>query len=680
MTRSRHNLYNRANGGILRAALRTTGPTLGPWPTSDSPVEVWCTWLRDAWVDEDFARAVAVASPDLARQVNLLLSGQISDARRARRAALAVGRYAIRLTCRSTPFGLFAGVAPIEFGSTSRVRFGERHQQFVRPEPVALAGAIAELEADAQLMAGIDVCVNNLATVRGDRVFVPAEGADENSMALTPVIAKILEAAKTPIAHGELLGKLLAEFPGASQARCAAALAKLLQVGLLRSALRAPATVVDPSDALPRTWPCELRELGEKVAVDVLLDADVRLPEAVGVEMETAATLLARLAMYPSGIPAWSQYVERFAERYGEGVLVSVPLLTDTDQALGFPDGFGKLSMPPRAMSRRDRVLLELAQTAALDGAQAVTLTGAMIEEIQAAAGPPPTFPAPHLELCAQVCSPSLTALDRGDFRILVSTASRDGGSMAGRFWHLLPEAVGGSYADLPTVVRGAATAQLSFHPSRLHADLLTRAPKVLSTVVSVGEHRSPGEGVLMPEDLAVGLADGRLFLAVADTGQPIELLTPNAVNFIWNNYTPPMARFLAEIARAACPQVTGFAWAAALVLPFTPALHYRRTILMPARWRLRARDLPGRSATLAAWADALFRWRERHRMPARVLLTVDDQRLPLDLDNDMHLDVLRASLAATDTALLQEAPPPEADGWIGGRSHSVVVTMGARS
>ncbi len=678
MTRSRHNLYQRGDGGILRAALHTTGPVLEPWPTADSPFEVWRVWLRGAWADEGFARAVGVASPDLARQVDLLLSGRLSDARRARRAALAVGRYAIRFTSRSTPFGLFAGVAPISFGPGARVRFGERHEEYVRPEPVALAGTIAALEQDALYMSTVDVCVNNLVTVRGDRVLVPAEGADEISVALTPVIANILEAATTPIAYGALVGKLVADFPGATEARCTEALSELLRIGLLRSALRAPATVVDPSDALPATSAAEFRD-DEKIAVDVRLEVDVRLPEPVGVEMETAATLLARLAMYPSGIVEWSRYSERFAERYGEHALVAVPELTDPERGLGLPDGFTRLSVPPRAMSRRDRVLLELAQTAALDGARAVTLTGAMIEEIQAAAGPLPVFPAPHMEVCAQVCSPSIAALDRGDFRVLVHTASRGGGSMAGRFWHLLPGHIEGSYANLPTVEPGATTAQLSFHPSRLHADLLTRAPQLLPTVVSVGEFRRRGEGVLTPEDLVVGLADGRLFLAVAATGKHIELLTPNALNFIWNNYTPPLARFLAEIARAACPQVTGFAWAAALVLPFTPALHHRRTILIPARWRLRARDLPGRTAPAAEWVDALGRWRECHRMPTRVLLTVDDQRLPLDLDDAMHLDVLRTSLAASGTALLQEAPPPGSDGWIGGRAHSILVTMRAR-
>ncbi|MFI6603496.1 hypothetical protein ACIBHX_45300 [Nonomuraea sp. NPDC050536] len=54
--------------------------------------------------------------------------------------------------------------------------------------------------------------------------------------------------------------------------------------------MRAAATVTDPADALP---PAVLAT-GIRVAADVRLDAAVRLPEPVGVEMETAATVLAR--------------------------------------------------------------------------------------------------------------------------------------------------------------------------------------------------------------------------------------------------------------------------------------------------------------------------------------------------------------------------------------------------
>jgi hypothetical protein len=68
--------------------------------------------------------------------------------------------------------------------------------------------------------------------------------------------------------------------------------------------------------------------------------------------------------------------------------------------------------------------------------------------------------------------------------------------------------------------------------------------------------------------------------------------------------------------------------------------------------------------------------------VPKRVLLAEDDQQLPLDLTRDVDLDLLRAHLDASPfgIATLYDAPPPNADGWIGGRAHSIVVPLARRS
>jgi lantibiotic biosynthesis protein len=328
-------------------------------------------------------------------------------------------------------------------------------------------------------------------------------------------------------------------------------------------------------------------------------------------------------------------------------------------------------------MTLRDRLLLELAGTAALEGRQSVPLTEDMITALEAAAGGPARALAPHFEVCAQVQAGSLDALAKGSFRLRVHTVSRAAGTMTGRFWHLLPEAAEG-IAGLPTVDPRAELAQLSFHSSRAAADPLCRAPQVLPKVVSVGEFRDSRENVLFPCDLVVGLRDGHLYLAEAASGQHLELIVPTALNFTWGNFTPPLARFLAEVSRAAVPQVTWFDWGAAWTLPFTPALHYRRTILAAARWQLPARALPGRTAPQGQWASAVGAWRQRAGVPGRVLMYQGDQYLPLDLTRDLDLDLLRAHLAGYPAAVLHDAPPPDADGWIGGRAHSIVFPVSA--
>lgn len=678
MTRVRPSLYKGAGQAMLRAAVHRTEPAMPPWPTSTAPVEQWRAWLSTVWSDDAFRQTVTDASPDLAGQVQAITDGRTPKPRRVRRAALATARYAIRYAHRSTPYGLFAGVAPLGFGETTSVRFGERHQTVARPDPVALNEALGAWESDATRMADTEVCVNTLVRQRDGHVYVPSEGDAEFRLALSPALRLVLDLARSPIRYRHVADKLAAEFPTVSDAARNKLLGELLHVRLLRSSLRAPATVVDPTDTLPGAALAQVR--GLRSACDLRLDAEVRLPREVLTEAGTAATILARLATHSNGTPTWRRWIEQFIKQYGENVPVPVEMATDPERGVGFPDGFVTASEPPRPMSRRDRLLLELAGTAATEGTRTVALTGAMIEELEAAAGDKPRQPAPHLELGAQVQATSALALDRGRFRLRVLTVSRSAGSMTGRFWHLFP-GTEKTYADLPTVDGEAELAQLSFHAGRVAADLLTRAPQALPRIVSVGEFSHPGGHVLCPRDLAVSVTDGRPHLVEIATGRRLELIAPTAINFLWNNYTPPMARFLGEISRATATQVTWFDWGAAWALPFTPALTYRRTILTAARWKIRSRMLPARTATLQEWTSQLHHVRARLRIPERVLLAEDDQQLPLDLTRDLDLDLLRAHLDADPfgTAILHDAPPPGADGWIGGRAHSLVFPLAVR-
>ncbi|MFC7591638.1 lantibiotic dehydratase family protein [Nonomuraea antimicrobica] len=382
MTRLRRSLYRDAGGTMLRAAVNLAGPHLPPWPGPAAPLERWRSWLAAVWADDIFQQAVSGASPDLARQVRAILDGRSSKVRRVRRAALATARYAIRYTRRSTPFGLFAGVTLIELGGGAEVRFGDQHQAVTRPDPVALDAAITDWEADGQRMADVEVCVNTLARRQGGRVYVPFEGVSEFSLALTPAITLVLDAARSPIRCSELGDKLAAEFPSTPGRQRTGLLAELLRVRLLRSSLRAPATVIDPAGALPPALRTAVRASS---AVDLRLDATVRLSEAVLTEAETAATVLTRLAMHPAGTPAWRRYAERFTDRYGDGAEVPLELVIDPDKGLGLPEGFGQLAESPRPMTLRDRLLLEMAGTASVERSRSVALPEETIERLEAA-------------------------------------------------------------------------------------------------------------------------------------------------------------------------------------------------------------------------------------------------------------------------------------------------------
>jgi hypothetical protein len=238
----------------------------------------------------------------------------------------------------------------------------------------------------------------------------------------------------------------------------------------------------------------------------------------------------------------------------------------------------------------------------------------------------------------------SLEELQRGRFRLEVVSVSRGAGVSTGRFLSVLApadrEALAAELADLPAADGNTVPAQLSFPPLLPESAHVTRAPQVLPTVISLQEHRAPEDAVLTPEDLAVGCDGRRMYLAAPERGHRVEAVGMHALNL--RTHTPPLVRFLTELSRAQCAQVTVFDWGAAAAMPFLPRLRYGRTVLAPARWRLEASELPGRARPRAEWDAALTDWRARRRLPRRVHLVEDDRRLFLDLDEAGHRTLLR--------------------------------------
>ena len=166
-----------ADAVLIRAAAYPGHIDLPAWPdmtgTTDEHAGQRRGWLAQAWSREWLADAIGVASPVLARQVARVIAGSACDPRRLRLLMLAVARYALRMSGRATPFGLFAGVAPASVGPDLRVRWGEDHRPVLRAGASWLADAVTRLEAYPELLARLPVVANNLAFTRDGRLVAP---------------------------------------------------------------------------------------------------------------------------------------------------------------------------------------------------------------------------------------------------------------------------------------------------------------------------------------------------------------------------------------------------------------------------------------------------------------------------------------------------------------------------
>lgn len=731
----------RSTGAALVRAAAHPDIDLPPWPDLTEPrdalVPSWVAWLRQVWTNETIVDAISHASPVLAAQVARLCAEEALTVRETRRVIQAVARYTQRLRGRPTPFGLLAGVAPAVFGSRSPSRWGTAHQAVARAGAAWLADVITHLERCPDLVARLQVVANNTMTVRDDRLVLPYQPhartqgttAVEVSLRYTAPVRVAITAAHAPIRVEALSAQVCAAFPDAAPATVQGMLAELITRGALITSLRAPSTEPDAlaylllqlddvdaggvaavadliralrdiHTALRRHCTAHgadgrearvqvtsrMRALGisvhEPLAVDLRLDASVTLPDEVAREVERGALALTRLSAHPYGTAAWRAYHQRFYERYGIGSLVPVRDVVDPDSGIGFPDGYpGTRADEPRSpLSRRDELLLVLAQLAALDDADEVLLDEELIARLEL--GPPRLRLPPHLEASVRVHAADEAALTRGGFTVEVTSVSRGAGGLTGRFLSVLRPVDAAKLAagltDLPTADNDTVPAQMSFPPLDPATAHVTRAMQILPTVISLAEHRRPNRAVLTVDDLAVGCDGRRLYLAAPDHGHRIEAVGMHALNL--RTHTPPLARFLIELGRAQCAQVTAFDWGAAAraKLPILPRIRYGRAILAPATWRLEATELPDRRQPWYAWDDALDQWRARRRLPRVVQLVEADRRLPLDLDESAHRVLLRTHLLTAPRAVLVEAPSPQDLGWCRGRPHEVILTLHA--
>ncbi|GAB7043977.1 MULTISPECIES: lantibiotic dehydratase [Catenuloplanes] len=660
-------MFATPGAALIRAAAYPAGLDLPPLPNlaAGTPAQ-WQEWLRTVWAIPKFAEAVTSAAPQLAGQIDRGLTDSLPP-RELRRLVESAVRYLLRWTTRPTPFGTFAGVAPITFGPHAAVRWGEAHRAVARPDDRLIDIHATRAEHDLAALRTTAVVTNTLGYRRGHRWVLPCAQSDgarrfDVEVRLTSGIQAAIEAASTPVPFAglsaRLAGSVMHDVDAAERL-----LASLVQTGVLLSGIRPATTVTDPAGHLARH--VSLPDAGTQAAVDLRLDADVTLPPAVLHEAGRAASALTAVAPH---FPGWADYHAAFIHRWGPGAAVP---MREVLNVLGFPAGFrGASRRVPAVFTARDRALAQLAQQSAMTGGAEVILDDALINGLRGDDDRPPV---PHTELRFTLAAPTLRDLDRGTFTLTVAGGSRHAGAAAGRFLHLLHTdelaAFAQVYRTLPPVLAGAQIAQLSGPPLDARMISVARAPELLP-VLPVGDfHPDP---VWTVADLAVTGDGDRLWLVSLTTGQPVEPLLLNSV--LLPSLQQPLIRFLTEIWAAWTAPCTRFDWGHAESLPFLPRVRRGRSILHPARWAIARTDLPAAGETWSRWHDAWQRQRERLHLPDEVLVGDGDVQLRLDLQDSNHLAILRALIARRDHTTVTEAPGPA--GWIDGRPAELLLTL----
>jgi thiopeptide-type bacteriocin biosynthesis protein len=667
--------------------------------------------------------ALLVSSASLSASLSGAPAGQ--EGRTTRRTAYAVSRYWLRMTTRTTPFGLLAGAAAVRFGETAKAVFGAGHTTSAVPDMNWLLTLVERWQRDLTVLRRLRVVANDLAMVRDGRVelaFVSlAEPDDTRAPAVVslrhsaPVRAALAESAG-PVPFCELADSLRRSFPRASAEAIDSLLRDLVDHQILLTDLVPPSDEPDPlgyvlraldgisSEELPeltelrtvreelaayrrlapgegeRVWTAvttrmrRLQPSRHQVATDLRLDARVTLPREVATEAERAVDVMFKVAP-PARIP-WHlvDYHRDFLERYGTEQPVPLRTLLDPAAGLGAPASYqqppsqrwANPSPAPDHLRNRDKLLSSLVQAAALEGSPEVVLTDELIDRLDNGirADGAPGFCDVYAALLARSCAD----LDAGDFRLFIHQAGAECYAGAfGRFTRLLDSA-----DELTSFVRqakpasGALPVQVSWRPRAGHAGLLARAPWWVPHRLSVGwfDDRGAPEALGL-DDLVVTASTEWFHVFSRSLGTEVAPHRGHLLNYVT---APNPVRFLIDVTVNQAQARPAWSWGnAAELLPFLPRVRYGRSVLSAARWLPDQSlcDAPGLS--FEQWADQFAEWRRRWRVPRHVVMRFMGNRTRIDLDEPHHLDLLRQQLRRQPETELVETPDADSYGWLSG-------------
>jgi thiopeptide-type bacteriocin biosynthesis protein len=158
---------------------------------------------------------------------------------------------------------------------------------------------------------------------------------------------------------------------------------------------------------------------------------------------------------------------------------------------------------------------------------------------------------------------------------------------------------------------------------------------------IAMGTNSSRGREHTLPlSDLVVGCTERGMYLKSRSLGREV---IPKAGHALDYQSSPNVYRFLREVGLERMRPWFPIEWKAMEGAPFLPRLRYGKVVIQPATWRLNentsvlCKDMPA-----AQWLEGFGQWRTLWKVPRYVYMIEGDNRILLDLEHPLHLDVLQ--------------------------------------
>lgn len=642
---------------------------------------------------------LAVASPSLLESLN---KREQSDREQLEQVTRSLLRYGIRMSTRSTPFGLFSGIACGHFDTNTNLLVNkmEQHTKRSRPDMEWLLKIIQSLEENLDVVKQLHVQTNTMYEVVGNRVSMPymtRYGQNHNgyqienaSIAMNDLIALVFQTASEPILFMELLPIIKQSYPDTEDSRIEAFLFQLVKNEFLFTSLRPCLTQSSPFDHLltilarvegidelyqqllsirREIIAYDQLKIGEgethflstlskmkavessssQLQVDLSLSTkQVTLPKSIIQDLGKAAELLWRLSPNHVGWPHLAEYRDSFIERYGFEREVPLLDLLDENRGLGAPATYenpmSKRNYTPSGHDKmNEKVLLQLLSHALLTGSKEIELTDELIEKLEPVS--PKWEHAPFsMELYVSLFASCAKAMDNGDYTMHIggNTGSLLAGKSFGRFADMLGESFEEKLEQINQEHQKA-------YPDSIFAEVVyfPRHGRVANVVLSKSKRKYEILiGAPSNEQHARNIPLSDLVVGVTSNSLYVKSRSMNKevipVTGHMLNFigsVPNVYRFLCELGTAKQRNWMPFSWGSFRQAPVLPRLRYGKIILAPATWHVDQELLNVPKETgKEGWMEAVQSWKRQYQVPDYVYLTDHDNKMLLDLNSERHL------------------------------------------
>ena len=654
--------------------------------------------LEEYGANDLFREAISVASPSLIQSIDHYENKNEDKKGQLLKSLL---RYLIRISSRSTPYGLFAGVAYGKYADQTNITIKEidNHQKRTRPDMQWIQHLVRKIETDLNILKKLNVKFNSTAYVLGRTLKLPfstgyshLSNSNRFSIKYIEILQLINEEAKNAISFKDLTDKISNQYKQTSRNEIENYLHELVKVEILISEVRPPIMSSNPLEHIINVLnkvdgiekiKTDLGEIKEKISlydciaigegekayrslsrkmkelidveypiqIDTLLGSEsVQLPYCVGKEVAEVAELLYKLSPVNCRFPHLDIYMKEFISKYGRNRQIPITELLDEDMGLGPPLTYRfsnrKSYLNTDAITTRsqekDNLLLQWIIEVIQSGKSEIELTTSKIKQLHSFSSYDHQVPR-SLELYFKLTAPSIEELNQGHFnlRFGANFGSEGVGRTFGRFTDLMGE-------DLKNRLETAYRMEENLYPDAIFAEVAVISPVERSSNVTALEN-------LRLYEIPLGTSSSKSADYTIDVNDLLVGLNDNNF-YLWSkslnkqviptkghmlNYKdlPNIYRFLCEIGSVEERGWSPFDWGHLSNGPYLPRIKYKNTILYPAQWKLSMSILNlDEGFSKKQWTEAFSLWRKQYHVPRYIYLGKTSTQLLLDLECSIHL------------------------------------------